>query len=259
MGAHVLSRRVAKASPSRGRGDGDRRDVTSRGLPARFLDRTVQVRGISCYCGVSLRYRLVLGMMADVKHFDVDATLDSIVAVFWRNGMAATGIQNIVEITGLNRSSLYSTFGNKQRMYVAALRRYIDTWATPVLAHVRDSERGIPAIIDFFDGLIALRCSGSFAGWGCMVTNAHAGVESDDPDIQAILNGHHQQLRHALSAALDVGRKNRQLPPTADVDGSADLLVSLTYAINLRSRTDADPTVQRRAAGNVLKSIGCDY
>ncbi|MEE6177573.1 TetR/AcrR family transcriptional regulator [Mycobacterium sp. 050134] len=194
--------------------------------------------------------------MPDVKHFDVTAALDAVVALFWRNGMAATGIQDITAATGLNRSSLYATFGNKQSLYVSALRRYIDTWATPAFRHLTDSDRGLAAITDFFDALIRLRCESPFAGWGCMVANANAGIEVRDPEIREFLDRHHLQLRAALRAALETARRQEQLPADTDLDAAADMLVSLTYALNLRSRSDADAAALREIAARTIASIG---
>jgi TetR/AcrR family transcriptional repressor of nem operon len=141
-------------------------------------------------------------------------------------------------------------------MYLRALRRYIGTWSIPALRHLTDSERGVPAITDFFDGLIQLRCRGPFAGWGCMVTNAHAGVENGVPEVRSLLNQHHEQLRDALGAALDAGRAQKQLPVDTDTDAAADLLASLAYTINLRSRSDADAPTLHRTVATALDSIG---
>lgn len=47
--------------------------------------------------------------MPDVKHFDADQTLSAVELLFWRQGVTATGIQDIVSATGLSRSSLYNT------------------------------------------------------------------------------------------------------------------------------------------------------
>jgi TetR/AcrR family transcriptional repressor of nem operon len=193
--------------------------------------------------------------MADIKHFDVDATVETIVALFWRSGMAATGIRDIVSATGLNRSSLYATFGNKQSVYARALQRYIDTWSTPVLRHLTESERGVPDITEFFDGLIQLRCRGPYAGWGCMVTNAHAGVESGDPEIRSMLNQHHDRLRSALCAALESARTRGQLPADTDIDAAVEMLASLVYTVNLRSRSHADAPTLRRIVTQALDSI----
>ncbi|SDH46087.1 transcriptional regulator, TetR family [Lentzea fradiae] len=173
--------------------------------------------------------------MPDVKHFDPDAVLDSVMGLFWRQGAASTGIQDIVTTTGLNRSSLYSTFGGKRELYLAALRRYVDLRSQPVFARLAEDDRGLPAVADFFTGLIRTRCSGEHARWGCMIANAHANGENDDPDVNAVLLRHHDQLSAALRTALRHEPKLRV--PAAR---AADMLAMLAYGVNLRSRAGAD-------------------
>jgi len=58
------------------------------------------------------------------KEFEPDEIADAAMRVFWRRGYAATSIQDLVDGTGLSRSSLYGTFENKQGLYQQALRRY---------------------------------------------------------------------------------------------------------------------------------------
>ncbi|MFR9749516.1 TetR/AcrR family transcriptional regulator [Nocardia sp. 004] len=195
--------------------------------------------------------------MADIKHFDPDVALETVVHLFWRQGMASTGIRDIVSATGLNRSSLYSTFGSKQDLYRAALCRYIDKWSEPVFSGLTEDGRGLPVIAEFFTGLIDLRCSGRYAQWGCMVTNAHAGMENDDPEIRSILDRHHEKLRNMLRAALVAAHARDQLDPAVDPDAAADVLVMLVYAINLRSRAGAEAGTLRSTVTAALISIGC--
>jgi TetR/AcrR family transcriptional regulator, transcriptional repressor for nem operon len=218
-----------------------------------IMDRLVQVNSICARMEACRRNHA--RKMPDIKHFDVDATVEIVVELFWRNGLAATGIRDITEGTGLNRSSLYATFGNKQSLYERALRRYIETWSAPTFRHLVDSQSGLLAITDFFDGLIELRCRGPFTGWGCMVTNAHAGVESSDPAVRAILNEHHEQLRDALFAALQTAAGHKQLAVGTDIHASAELLTSLVYTVNLRSRSYADTPKLRRVVAHALASM----
>ena len=178
--------------------------------------------------------------MADVKHFDPDAALDTMVRLFWRQGVATTGIQDIVNATGLNRSSLYATFGGKQELYRAALERYAQERSRPLLGRLEEDDRGLPAITDFFTALIETRCTGEFAQWGCMISNAHAGTENSDPQVSAILDRQHRRLRDALRTALLSARRQRQLTEEADPDSAADVLALLAHGVNLRSRAGAD-------------------
>jgi AcrR family transcriptional regulator len=193
--------------------------------------------------------------MPDTKHFDPDAALDTVVRLFWRQGVASTGIQDIVTATGLNRSSLYATFGGKQELYRAALRHYMDQWSQPAFRRLAEDGRGLPAVAEFFDELIEARCGGEYARWGCMVANAHAGAENDDPEVRALLEGHHRQLRDALRTALAAAEAHGQLAPATGTGAAADLLALLAYGVNLRSRAGADAGALSRTVTAALESI----
>ncbi|MFC4907481.1 TetR/AcrR family transcriptional regulator [Actinomadura gamaensis] len=199
--------------------------------------------------------------MPDVKHFDPERVLDQVVELFWRRGAASTGIGEVVATTGLSRSSLYATFGGKHELYLAALRRYVERRSGPVLDALAGDDRGLPAIAAFFDRLIRARCDGPYARWGCMVSNAHAGLPAvhnpdredgdegkngQDAGVRRVLEQHHARLRKAMAAALEAARSRSQLRPGVDVEGTADALALLAYGVNLRSRAGA-PAADLRA------------
>ncbi|GAB2958215.1 TetR/AcrR family transcriptional regulator [Streptomyces pseudoechinosporeus] len=194
--------------------------------------------------------------MPDIKHFDPDTALEAVVRLFWQQGVASTGIQDVVTATGLNRSSLYATFGGKQELYRAALRRYVEQRSQPAFRRLAEDERGLPAIADFFTGLIEARCSGEYARWGCMVSNAHAGAENSDPEVRALLDRHHRELRDAMHAALVTAHAQGQLSASCDPSAAADLLALLAYGVNLRSRAGADARDLGTTVTAALASLG---
>ncbi|MET9461704.1 hypothetical protein ABZY05_42875 [Streptomyces canus] len=115
---------------------------------------------------------------------------------------------------------------------------------------------GLPAVSEFFAGLNEARCSGEYARWGCMVSNAHAGAENGDPEVRAVLDQHHQELRDAMYAALVTAGRQGQLSSGVDPGASADLLALLAYGVNLRSRAGADATTLRKTVSAALNSMG---
>ncbi|MEU6820883.1 helix-turn-helix domain-containing protein [Streptomyces atriruber] len=193
--------------------------------------------------------------MADIKHFDPDATLEMVLRLFWKQGVAATGVQDIVNATGLNRSSLYATYGGKQQLYLAALNRYVATRSLPAFRQIAEDERGLPAAADFFHGLISVRTSGEHARWGCLVANAHTGAQSDDPAVQAVLDRHHQALCDAMRSALETAKRGGQLAASADPAAAAELLALLAYGVNMRSRAGGDARSLTRTVDTALDSI----
>ncbi|MEU8957645.1 TetR/AcrR family transcriptional regulator [Streptomyces sp. NPDC048518] len=162
----------------------------------------------------------------------------------------------MVSATGLNRSSLYATFGGKQELYLAALRRYLENRSQPVFRRLAEDERGLPAVEEFFSGLIKARCSGMYARWGCMVSNAHAGAESRDEGVARILDQHHKGLRDALHAALVTGQARGQLAGGADPAAAAEVLALVAYGVNLRSRAGASARSLQESVSAALALIG---
>jgi TetR/AcrR family transcriptional repressor of nem operon len=193
--------------------------------------------------------------VADVKHFDQTTVLGTVVMLFWRQGMAATAIQDVVTTTGVNRSSLYATFGDKHALYLAALDRYLEEHALPGFARLAGDPRGLPAVTRFFTQLIRARCSGERARWGCLMVNAHTGPESTDPDVRRRLDHHHNRLRAALSDALRTAHRLGQLHTGVDIDATAGQLALLAYGLNLRSRAGAPATELKRTVNQSLTTL----
>jgi TetR/AcrR family transcriptional repressor of nem operon len=195
---------------------------------------------------------MMLGM-PDVKHFDEAEALATVEQLFWRRGSAATGIQDVVAATGLSRSSLYNAFGGKDDLYAAAARRYLEHRSRPMFDQLAADGRGLVAVRAFFDQLLRLRCSGEYAGWGCMMANAN--TESPPDGVRAVLSEHHAVLRDSLAAALKIAQGNGELRSGTEVSGAAELLTLLAYAINLRSRSGATRAQLRSAVNAALAAF----
>jgi TetR/AcrR family transcriptional regulator, transcriptional repressor for nem operon len=55
--------------------------------------------------------------MAGVRQFDRADVLDRAMVLFWKRGYEATSIRDLLTATGINRGSLYATFGDKKRLF----------------------------------------------------------------------------------------------------------------------------------------------
>src|SRR5437870_5077216 len=58
------------------------------------------------------------------RAYDPDQALARAMDVFWREGFAATSLDQLAAATGMNRPSLYSAFGDKRDLYIKAYDRY---------------------------------------------------------------------------------------------------------------------------------------
>ena len=58
------------------------------------------------------------------RAFCAEAALDAALGVFWQHGYEGTSLSDLTAAMGINRPSLYAAFGNKERLFRAAMDRY---------------------------------------------------------------------------------------------------------------------------------------
>src|SRR5258708_37582085 len=72
--------------------------------------------------------------MARQKEFNRDEVLHKAMEVFWTRGYERASIQDLVEHMGINRQSIYDTFGDKHTLFLQALDRYREIQSRKVFA-----------------------------------------------------------------------------------------------------------------------------
>src|ERR1700736_4888490 len=60
------------------------------------------------------------------REFDADKALDRALRVFWRKGYEGASLPDLTKAMGINRTSLYAAFGNKEALFRKALDRYAE-------------------------------------------------------------------------------------------------------------------------------------
>ena len=65
--------------------------------------------------------------MGRPKGFSREQVLDKAMAVFWKYGFADTSLQELERATGVNKSGLYTEFKDKEDLFLACLRHYLES------------------------------------------------------------------------------------------------------------------------------------
>jgi TetR/AcrR family transcriptional regulator, copper-responsive repressor len=67
------------------------------------------------------------GGMGRPKGFNREEVLAKAMPVFWKHGFADTSLQDLERATGVNKSGLYSEFRDKEDLFMACLRHYLES------------------------------------------------------------------------------------------------------------------------------------
>src|SRR5215475_5610995 len=92
--------------------------------------------------------------MARPREFDVDDALDRATQVFWTRGYEGTSVQDLVDALGVNRASLYATFGDKAQLFSAVLDRYGDQVNGAISEALTAPATGAEAVRAWFGAVI---------------------------------------------------------------------------------------------------------
>jgi len=175
------------------------------------------------------------------KQFDVDAGLERAMREFWAHGYEATSVQDIVDCTGINRGSLYGTYGDKHALFVAALRHYDEKIRHRTLACL-EAELGPRAAIRRLFENFADPAAGGRPTRGCFLTNSALELAAHDPEVAAIVARSQEEIEAFLVRMIEKGQRRGEI--AADIEArqvARGLLAGLQGLIVLtRSRPDRD-------------------
>lgn len=176
------------------------------------------------------------------KAFEPDEIADAAMRVFWQRGYAATSIQDLVEGTGLSRSSLYSTFENKQGLYQQALRRY----EAVTMANVKLlSGSGSPKeLIRQFLTRVAEDELGDPQKRGCLVANATLELAGHDEAVAELVAHNFQRLQKALEKLIQRGQQSGDVAAAKNPRALARFLVNTVQGMRVLGK--GSPAPQRR-------------
>ena len=139
--------------------------------------------------------------MARPRQFDEARVFESLVKVFWEKGYQATSMQDLVIASGLHKGSLYGAFGDKQAMYLAALKHYDRTRIQAEIDMLNGEGSARQKIARLFDNVIESTKRGIFAG-GCLLCNASLEMAATDREIKNEVKTTIRLLKVAIMDAL---------------------------------------------------------
>lgn len=178
--------------------------------------------------------------MARRKAFDREEVLEKAMETFWERGYEATSIQDLVDCMGINRGSLYDTFGDKRGLFQAAIAFYDNQVLRQAIARLEAPGASKQAIIDHFRDLAKGEnpdCR------GCLTTNSAVELGSRDPELRAQIVAHLQRVEDAFFKALTRARDKGEVSADADLRAIARYLTCLMQGLRVIGKLRPDPAL----------------
>lgn len=189
--------------------------------------------------------------MVGVRQFDEAAVLEDALALFWRQGVAATSMLDLAAATGVQRGSLYNAYGDKEAIFLRAFERYEARFLDEAAANLAGDDAA--RMLERFFGAIVANMTAGAPARGCLTTKtASDGSLASDPirqRVRALLD----RLTAIVAAALSRPGVPAQL--TLAPAQAAMVVVTFTRGLAVMERVHGDRSILTRAADGLIRAL----
>jgi TetR/AcrR family transcriptional regulator, transcriptional repressor for nem operon len=152
--------------------------------------------------------------MARNKAFEQEIVLEKAMNTFWKKGFHDTSMQDLVDAMGINRASLYDTFGDKHQLYLKSLESYREINSCAISKAIENEPSNKEKIRKILR-LLADESLTDTENKGCFFTNATLEMLPQDNAVNAIvcnnLNAMNQMLESIIIQAQAEGEISNEL------------------------------------------------
>ncbi|QNM85087.1 TetR/AcrR family transcriptional regulator [Polaribacter pectinis] len=119
--------------------------------------------------------------MARKKQYIEEEVIDKAMHLFWRNGYENTSMQMLEKEMGINKFSIYSSFGNKHGLFLESLKSY-NSKRKAMFDKFKNASNGVEDIKQFFYDSVAV-CNEKGNEKGCLVTNTYNEFSTSEDEL----------------------------------------------------------------------------
>ena len=172
------------------------------------------------------------------RTFDADDVLSRVRRVFLEKGYAATSLDDLAAAAGLARPSLYGAFGDKEQLYIEALRWYGKRTLAELEATLAKDAPLERRLTEVFRGAIRLYTAPPTAT-GCMIIGTAATEAPGHPEIAKTARSLLADIELSFERAFARGIVEREIgsKPSAKIRARMASALLDTLAIRARLRT----------------------
>ncbi|MFC4535486.1 TetR/AcrR family transcriptional regulator [Sphaerisporangium dianthi] len=191
--------------------------------------------------------------MARVREFDTEAALEAAMSVFRHKGYEGTSVQDLVDATEVGRGSLYAAFGSKEGLYRAALDRYRERYASPLVDLLRSSALTRELIHEILADLVETILRDG-REQNCLIVSAATERLCHDSEVATRVRATTSQLEDELTEAIAAAQSRGEPLGARDPRDLARFLMTLIHGLRVMGGINPD---RRYLMSVVEAALGC--
>lgn len=170
------------------------------------------------------------------RAFEPEVALKQALNTFRKSGFSATSLDDLSAAMGINRPSLYGTFGDKRELFLKAYQRY-RAETNALFAPALDPKLTLRQMLEMvFATAINIYLSGDDGPSGCFSVMTAASEAIHDPEIREIVQTAIHNADRTFAERFRAAMAQGQLPANTNCDTLAKIVSAAVQSIAIRAR-----------------------
>ena len=175
--------------------------------------------------------------MVRTREFDRTIVLRKAIEVFWARGFDSTNLPELLEAMGLSKSSLYETFGDKNKLFEEAIELYVKEIRYPQVEKLLNASSVKVGFQAFFAEQIRFCTEGKFPG-GCFLVNTAISLNNVPPALAKKIRKSVEQMHALFLSQIEKGQNTGEIPREKDASALASAIIGTSMGMNVMSRVN---------------------
>ena len=173
--------------------------------------------------------------MSRPRAFDPERALEAAMDVFWTKGYRNTSVDDLLAAMGINRWSMYQTFGDKPQLFTQALDLYRGRWSAFIARHLEDAQSPRAALMKLFRAQ-GIQAVSDKLGRGCLLANSAFEITELPDDAALRVRESVQRLEDKLTSTVIRAQEAGEIDPHKDARSLARYLIASMNGIRGAAR-----------------------
>lgn len=169
------------------------------------------------------------------RTFDKSLALRNAMHVFWAKGYEGTTMSDLVEAIGVKGPSVYAAFGNKDSIFIEAVKQYSDMMLSGPLKALTEEpdiyqaiKKLLEANLDFFMNSTNPR--------GCLIMTSAINATPEHTDLVNFVRTYRDDYKERLVKRFELALFEKQIRPEANPHDLAEYYFTVIHGMALRAK-----------------------
>lgn len=198
----------------------------------------------------------LVGKMGRPRAFDTDAALDTALKVFWAKGYEGTTVSDLTREMGLNMSSLYAAFGDKENLFRMVAARYAQE-ASALYEKAMERPTLYEALSDLFSAIVEFLNRPGYPP-GCLTVMGALATSSAAEPVQQLLLQMRTRGQSRLQERCEEAKKAGELAEGTDVPAFARYIATILWGLMVQGASGATKVQMQEIVNAALQHLAQD-